>query len=155
MSGEWAPHARLDVLWLEDDPAFVQAARSFFHHEGTDSHTVLPWRVDLRHVTTLAEALQAIAAAPPAIMVADLNLPDSNGPDTVQALRRAMPRGPLVILSGQGDAAIGLTAGIYDTEFLDKDMLTLDSLWRTMFMALSRDRADGRPPARHIEPQTR
>ncbi len=132
----------------------MRAVKAYFDHEGTTSHAILPWHVALRHVSTLAEAEQAISTAPPSVVVADLNLPDSRGAQTVHALRRIMPRGPLIILTGQNDASLGLTAGLYGAEFLDKDRLTPDALWRTLLTAISRDHDPFGGPSRHIEPST-
>ncbi len=138
MAALWAPHRRLDVLWIEDDRAFAAAAREFFRLEETAAREVLPWHVNLHHVETLADAKSDVAVAPPSIIVADLNLPDSSGADTIEALRRMMPSIPLVILSGEADVAIGLATGINNAEFLSKDRLTPDALWRTILAALSR-----------------
>lgn len=66
--------------------------------------------------STAAEALAAIAAARPAVVLVDLNLPDRDGPDLISALRDALPAAKLVVVSGYDDdyrVAEALRAGAH------------------------------------------
>ena len=54
----------------------------------------------------LSTAEQILATYPVDLIVSDLSLPDSRGSTTVQRLRRAAPRTPLLILTGREDEEI-------------------------------------------------
>lgn len=136
----------LEVLWLEDERTFVDATRDLFRHEGTAAHDALPWHARIHHVTTLQEAEAALAGAVPDIIITSLHVPDGHGHEVLGALRRAMPEGAIVVLSAAQEVEVGFTAAIYDAEFLHKDHLTREALWRTMALALGRQAARSAAP---------
>ncbi len=45
------------------------------------------------------EGLMAIASAPPALVIADLRLPDGNGLDIIQAARAREPKIPVIVVT--------------------------------------------------------
>jgi DNA-binding NtrC family response regulator len=64
-----------------------------------------------------AEALRAVAAAQPQIVLLDLNLPDMTGLDVLERLRAASPASEVIMLTGHGsiDTAIqAIRAGAFD-----------------------------------------
>ena len=61
-------------------------------------------------VAGAAEALERIAARPPAFAVVDLRLTDGSGLDVVDALARARPQARSVIVTGYGDVPTAVAA---------------------------------------------
>ena len=58
---------------------------------------------EVTHATTLADALVRVSGACFDVVLLDLNLPDSGGLDTFDALHGAAPQVPVVVLSGMED----------------------------------------------------
>jgi DNA-binding response OmpR family regulator len=52
-----------------------------------------------------AEAIAAVAAAPPDVVLLDLNLPGVRGVELLMTLRRLLPHGDIILLSGHLDLA--------------------------------------------------
>jgi response regulator of citrate/malate metabolism len=76
------------------------------------------------------------------IIFVDLTLPDSNGIDTVMAIKRAAPNTPVIVLSGREDletAANSVRAGA-QSFIVKKPELTADELERDTLYALERAR---------------
>lgn len=76
---------------------------------------------------TLASLLRALRdGVVPDLVVADLNLPDSTGTDTVRELRAAHPTLPIVAVTGDDDAAeLAILSGADDVvakDQLDRDL---------------------------------
>ncbi len=132
----------LDVLWLEDDPLYADIAQRLLDQGARDSHAN-DLRLDpvMRLATTLADALAELASSVPDIIIADLNLPDSQGSKTLLALRQAAPVVPLLVLSGNETLEPALLAALEEAEFMDKDELTPRRLWRSVCMAITRTSA--------------
>ncbi len=132
----------LDVLWLEDDPAFADFARSLLD-EGARNPKTNELRLDpiLRLAPTLADALKELAYSIPDVIVADLNVPDSKGTKTLLMLREAAPVVPMLVLSGTDTFEPALLAALEEAEFMDKDQLTATRLWRSVCMAITRTNA--------------
>jgi signal transduction histidine kinase len=111
-------------------------------------------RFELRHASTLAQGLERLARDPVDVLLLDLGLPDSDGPDTVARLRDCDPRVPLVVFTGADDPELmarSFAAGA--DEYLVKDGLHAELLRRTIHHAVARRqlrlRADpaARPPS--------
>lgn len=64
----------------------------------------------ITHVERLEHALLRLAATEFDVVLLDLGLPDSQGPDTVTELRRDQPDVPVVVLTGLEDEAVGTKA---------------------------------------------
>ena len=111
------------ILLVEDDPQFADLVQTQLRRmPGVDSR--------LEVCGTLAEARARLAGGAFDLVVTDLNLPDSAGPATAEALSRAVEL-PVVVLSGDPDPALRasvIEAGAYD--FLRKDDLTAAALER-------------------------
>ena len=122
----------IHVLLTEDnlsDAALVQ-----LHLQQTALHC------KVTHVTNLADALQALEERFDVVLL-DLRLPDSDGLDTLNAIRRQTRTTPVVILSGQEDENLPLQAvrqGAQD--YLRKREVGSDILGRTMQHAIERSR---------------
>src|ERR1700694_2728512 len=58
----------------------------------------------------LSTGLAALAVKPPAVVLLDLNLPDSRGADTFREVLHRAPGVPVVVLSGRDDEDLAITA---------------------------------------------
>lgn len=81
------------VLIVDDDLATLAAERELLAESG--------FRVVEAHDG--AEALQMVQDDPPAVVVLDVQMPGMDGPSFARALRMALRRVPLVILTGVPD----------------------------------------------------
>ncbi|MCA9606464.1 MAG: response regulator, partial [Myxococcales bacterium] len=88
----------------------------------------------------IADAIaHCVEAGPPDAVLLDLGLPDASGMDAVVAMRRAAPRTPIVVLTGNTLPEAGREAvrsGADD--YLVKDALDADRLQRTLSLAIER-----------------
>lgn len=89
----------LDVLVVEDNPAMAELIESYLERQ---------FRV--RHVGTLARALQVVRATRPDAVLLDLSLPDSEGLDTLSRLKRAAESIPIIVLTGHADPLSAIAA---------------------------------------------
>jgi signal transduction histidine kinase len=102
-------------------------------------------RIDAEHAATLAAGLAAIARRPWHAVLLDLQLPDSNGLETLAAMVRQAVDVPVVVLTSLGDEELGTAAlqqGAQD--YLVKDALTGEVLARTIRYAIERKRIEER-----------
>ena len=83
----------MDLLLLEDDPVDAMAIK----RELADRYNV----VSADSLTRALELLSGQSNFKPDLIVSDLNLPDSAGPDTLARLRSAAPRIPIIVTTGQ------------------------------------------------------
>lgn len=81
------------ILLVDDDAAILAAEREVLMEHG--------FRVILAHDG--AEALRAIDAEPPAMIVLDVQMPGIDGPTFARELRTRLRRVPLVILTAVAD----------------------------------------------------
>lgn len=119
------------VLVIEDNPGDADLVRLRLT-EGKN-------HVDVNCVNRLADGLASIENAPPAVVLLDLNLPDSHGSETFRKVLDKAPGVPVVILSGQDDEALAMKAihqGVQD--YLVKGDLTSRTLERSMRYAVER-----------------
>lgn len=127
---------RLDVLLVEDNPADAAAiGRQLDNGEPAGE-------VRLRACGTLALGIEAARAAPPDVVLLDLNLPDSGGLDTVRAFAAACPELPVVVLTGLDDEATGLAAVNAGAEdYLVKGQVDAARLARILRFSIERHRS--------------
>ena len=119
------------VLLIEDNPGDSDLVRLRLV-ENDPAATI-------RCVTRLADGLASMAEWPPALVLLDLNLPDSRGADTFRKVLQSAPGIPVVILSGLDDEALATKAlhqGVQD--YLVKGGLTGPHLERSMRYAIER-----------------
>lgn len=81
-----APRPRRRVLIVEDESALRMSYERFFNP-----------RYDLVFASTGAEALQKLTAHRPDVAVLDMRLPDTNGVELLQRIRRIDPTLPVII----------------------------------------------------------
>lgn len=123
------------VLLVEDNPGDAELVRQHLA-EIRSRHPI-----DIQHVLSLAEAVEALDHPAKAIdaCVLDLGLPDGQGVSNVESLRTQHPTLPIVVFTGMNDESTGracLQAGAQD--YLDKDHATGPLLARTIDLAIER-----------------
>lgn len=129
----------VDILLVEDNPGDVRRIELMLEMV-EDSYR-------LHSVNSVESANQALAGNKIQIILLDLTLPDSNGVQTIRAIRAAYQWVPIVVLTGQMDeqlVAEAASAGAHD--YLAKNDLTPANLKRVLRYALER---------RHHEEQLR
>ena len=131
------------ILVAEDDPGI---ARILQHHFGRESWTC--------HVATDGEeALEAIDAHDPDLVLLDVMLPKLSGLDVCQAIRRRPGTQPAVLMvsarTDEVDAVLGLAAGADD--YVRKPFGVRELIARCRTLLTSRP-ASGRPKL-NLEPE--
>jgi len=116
------------ILLLEDNPDFAELLRTRLRAmRSVASH--------LEVVDRLSQALVRLASDNFGLIIADLNVLDSAGVDTVRALAPAALQ-PIMVLTADPDPALRqacLEAGAYD--FLTKDEISAAALERLVRLA--------------------
>ena len=85
--------AEADILVVEDAPEFAQIVTAVLRNAG---HRV-------RTAATVADALTAMDAVPPDMVVLDLTLPDGDGLDLIAERRRERRVDKILVVSGRRD----------------------------------------------------
>ena len=93
---------RTNVLLIEDNAGDADLLRLRLLEGGS--------QVDVSCVDRLSSALAFVAQQPPAVVVLDLTLPDSHGPETFRRLHEQAPSVPVVILTAVDDEEIAVKA---------------------------------------------
>jgi diguanylate cyclase (GGDEF)-like protein len=121
------------VLLVEDDPDDQLLVREMLREAASDAV--------LTSCDRLAAGLGPITGGLADLVLLDLSLPDARGLDGLRQLRTLAPEVPIVILTGNTDAQIGVDAvqaGAQD--YLVKGKVNGDQLARTMRHAVERQR---------------
>ena len=122
------------LLLVEDNPGDADLAR--------ERLADLPdCAFEITLVTRLAEAIAALETAPVDAVVLDLNLPDSNGLETLRRLRKIHREMAIIVLSGAADDVLrrqALSEGAQ--EFLSKSEPASRLVARSFLYALERHR---------------
>jgi diguanylate cyclase (GGDEF)-like protein len=129
-------HELRDVLLVEDNLIDAQLIRRLLRRV-----TAAYYRIT--HVRTLNDAVLSAEEFIPDVILADLNLPDSRGTQTVASLQTSYPDIPLVIVSSWEDEAISLRsvkAGAQD--YLVKGHIDGANLHRVIRYAVERKRTE-------------
>jgi diguanylate cyclase (GGDEF)-like protein len=129
-------HELRDVLLVEDSLIDAQLIRRLLRRVTSAYYRVT-------HVRTLNDAVLSAEDLVPDVILADLNLPDSRGTETVASLQTSYPDIPLVIVSAWEDEAISLRsvkAGAQD--YLVKGHIDGANLHRVIRYAIERKRTE-------------
>ncbi len=94
---------KLHILLVEDNPGDADLIREMLPAVG-------PEAFEIECVSRLSMALASVKATRFAFVLLDLGLPDSQGLDTILAMRRGAPDLPIVVLTGNQDEKTGLAA---------------------------------------------
>lgn len=136
------------ILLIEDNPGDVRLIEEMFQNgkellqavDVGNSNDGLP---EIHHEDRLSDGLEYLKSNDVDIILLDLNLPDSSGLDTLTSMIDATERLPIVVLTGLGDGQIGIDSiqeGAQD--YLVKDEVTGDTLVRTIYHAIERNRLE-------------
>ena len=137
------PESGVALLLVEDNPddaRFVE--RLITEHQSTISARGSEgsfWIAEITHVDRLDDALDHLQTATPDVILLDLNLPDSRGLETVEAVVEYAADVPLVVLTGQNELEVGAKAiqrGAQD--YLTKGTVTGELVCRTLRYAIER-----------------
>ena len=119
------------VLLIEDNPGDADLVRLRLV-EGNSG-------LDVSCVDRLSAGLTSMSEKPPAVVLLDLNLPDSRGAETFRSLLKNAPGVPVVVLSGHDDEELATKAlhqGVQD--YLVKGTFNSKQLARAMRYAIER-----------------
>ena len=119
------------VLLIEDNPGDADLIRLRLVEANSD--------LSVSCVTRLSTGLASMIVSPPAMVLLDLNLPDSHGADTYRTVLKETPGVPIVVLSGLDDEELAVTAvhqGVQD--YLVKGSFDSKQLARAMRYAIER-----------------
>jgi len=124
------------VLVIEDNPADVGLIREMLA-DARDS------AFELEHAPRLAAGLKRLAAGPFDVVLLDLSLPDSEGPETLSRVRAEAPKVPIVILTGLSDLTRAAKAAEEGAQgYLIKGKVDSNTLARAIRYAIQRTRAE-------------
>ena len=129
-------HEVRDVLLVEDSLIDAQLIRRLLRRVTSSYYRVT-------HVRTLNDAVLSAEDVVPDVILADLNLPDSRGTETVASIQTSYPDIPLVVVSAWEDEAISLRsvkAGAQD--YLVKGHIDGANLHRVIRYAIERKRTE-------------
>jgi DNA-binding NarL/FixJ family response regulator len=122
------------ILLIEDNPADARFIYEMLKEEN-------PRRYHLAHVDTLGEALMRLGTETFDVVLLDLGLPDSFGPQAVEPILSAAPGTPVVVLSGLQDDNFALQAAqIGAQDYVIKGRSGADQLVRSIRYAILRKR---------------
>lgn len=122
----------VNILLIEDDEDDAFIIKDFLD-EAKDIY------FETTHVTSLSRALEQLKKADFNAILADLNLPDSQGLETVRVLKRHLTDTPIIVISGLDDQFMAMNAvkiGAHD--YLVKGIITPSALRRVLLYTLNR-----------------
>ncbi len=121
------------ILLVEDNAADATLVREYLSEPAAEFRIL--------HVSNVADAVTALGSVPIDLVLLDLRLPDSNGVETVETIRAAATRVPIVVLSGMEDERLGSNCVHRGAEdFLSKSRIKGEPLRRAVGYALTRHR---------------
>jgi PAS domain S-box-containing protein len=126
----------LTVLVVEDNPAEADLILEMLPETG-------PVRFKVKSVPRLSGALDRLEGGGIDVVLLDLGLPDSQGLDTVLAVKAAAPHVPIVVLTGYDDEATGQAAAREGAQdYLVKGTMPERILARILRFAVERKRTE-------------
>ncbi len=128
--------SKIHILLVEDSPSDADLLQHSLHSAGLGEFEFV-W------VECLGDAIERASKQAFDVVLLDLSLPDSSGPDTFRRLQKAAPGLPVVVLTGLSDESLGLTAvheGVQD--YLVKTQTDGRQTARAIRYAVERKRAE-------------
>jgi DNA-binding NtrC family response regulator len=151
LAGEAVSNQPTHVLLIEDNQGDADLVRLRLVESNSDLEVSCAGR--------LSTGLAALAVKPPAVVLLDLNLPDSHGAETFRNVLNQAPGVPVVVLSGMEDEELALEAirqGVQD--YLVKGAFDGKQLERSLRYAIARqallrvfDTNRTQPAIQHLE----
>jgi signal transduction histidine kinase len=126
----------LRMLLVEDSPSDATLLREELRRSSLST-------IDITTVDHVQHARQKLIDERFDVVLFDLSLPDSDGVDTVSAMRAAAPHVPMVVLSGVDDESVAVEAvrrGVED--YLVKGQADARTITRTIRNAIERGRIE-------------
>ncbi len=125
----------IKALLIEDNPGDARLIKELLSEAGTV--------FDLSHAGRLDEGLMLLAVKPFDVLLLDLNLPDSNGLETVRKVRSHASATPIVILTGIDDESTGVSA-IHEgaQDYLVKGQIDAKLIARAVRYAIERKKTE-------------
>ncbi len=139
----------IKILLVEDNPEDAALVREML----SETNTV---RFDVIHFDRIGKALQFLSSGGCDIILLDLSLPDCIGLDTFVQTHAAMPRVPIVVMSGLGDEELAVQAlhrGAQD--YLVKGQVDSTLLVRAVRYAIERKQTEDALRRAHDELELR
>ncbi len=96
----------VNILLIEDNPGDALLLKTYLMDSARESG----FEFNITGALTLASSLHILSSEHFDVILLDLTLPDSEGIDTLFAVRTAVPEVPIVILTGVCDEGFGLRA---------------------------------------------
>ena len=147
MSGD----ASLTILLIEDNPGDARYIREILGEaaelsqrtvergQGALAEPSTRDEPNLIHETRLAAGMERLDDERPDVVLLDLNLPDSDGLDTLTRMLERTESVPVVVLTGLRDRETGMEALRRGAEeYLVKDEINADLLTRSVYHAIER-----------------
>jgi len=128
----------IKVLLIEDNPFDAKVVKDLF---GSISNPTF----SLRQADTLAKASAAYRGERADVILLDLNLPDSFGPETLHKVQRAAQNCPIIVLTGFYEQHMGpliIKKGAQD--YMVKGKITAEGLNYAIRFAIERERIERR-----------
>ena len=126
----------IDILLVEDSPSDADVLQQTLEQAGA-GHFRFTW------VERLSDALVRLREEAFDVLLLDLSLPDSSGPETFRRAQKAAPGLPIVVLTGTKDESVGLAAvreGVQD--YLVKGQADGPQIARAIRYAIGRAHAE-------------
>ncbi|MDD5730867.1 MAG: ATP-binding protein [Candidatus Omnitrophica bacterium] len=126
----------INILVIEDNPADLRLVIELL------KESINPF-FKLTHAKALAEATKEIIKTDFDVVLLDLDLPDSNGLDTLKNTVKQAPGMPAIVLTGVNDESLGIQA-IHEgaCDYLVKGHIDTDLLVRSIKYAIERKRIE-------------
>ncbi|MGM0611183.1 MAG: diguanylate cyclase domain-containing protein [Thermodesulfobacteriota bacterium] len=120
------------ILLVEDNALDARLVRNILENNPEFNFSV-------NQVTDMSTAIQALRNNTYDLILLDLFLPDSNGLETIQAIRSTPDTPPIIVLTSSDDSDIPALAAEEGTQdFVRKDSLNKDLLTKTIIYSLER-----------------
>lgn len=135
----------LAILLIEDNPGDVRLLQEFIveiEREGLleGIRGKAGNGLVITHAEDLETALEALKTPDFDIVLADLQLPDSTGLETVKAVTSAVPEMPVIVLTGMPEEELGIEAVSHGAQdYLPKDEMEPRLLLKTIQYAIHRN----------------
>ncbi len=129
------PSPTHSILLVEDNPADAELVRERLK----DASGMSPFHIT--RVSTLKEALTILHTTPFDVILLDLNLPETNGLETLKRIRSANSAIPLVVLTVNEDEPLALEAiKLGAQDYLPKSSMNAVLLSRILHYAIEREK---------------